>query len=144
MEEARVLEITPEIAVPLATIQFTYVRSGGPGGQNVNKVSSKAMLRWNIVESGLFEPEMIARCETLFPSYCFAGGNVVITSQVFRDAPKNKQMCLDKLRNMLQVALRVPKPRKPTRPTLASKRRRLENKARHSKKKQMRRNVDAD
>lgn len=138
MEESNCLVITEEVGVPLASIRFTYVRSKGPGGQNVNKVSSKAVLRWNLIESGLFSPETIERFAKLFPACYTSSGDVIITSQESRDAPRNKQLCLDKLRYMLQIAIRVPKPRKPTRPTRASVRRRLDDKARHSQKKELR------
>ncbi|MDO5565850.1 MAG: alternative ribosome rescue aminoacyl-tRNA hydrolase ArfB [Planctomycetia bacterium] len=138
MEESNVLVITEEIGVPLASIRFSYVRSSGPGGQNVNKVSSKAVMRWNIIASGLFSPETIERFAKLFPACYTTTGDIIITSQESRDAPKNKQLCLDKLRYMLQVAVRVPTPRKPTRPTRASVRRRLDDKAKHAKKKELR------
>lgn len=132
------LEITSEIKIPLSTIHFTFSRSSGPGGQNVNKVSSKAQLRWNMSESGLFDPETIARFTKLFPAYCTNSGDVLISNQESRDAPKNRAACLERLREMLLESLYVPKPRKPTRPSAAAVKRRLEDKSRQSKKKELR------
>lgn len=134
------LEISPTISIPLATIKFTYVRSSGPGGQNVNKVASKAVLRWNLPDSGLFNPAVIERFIKAFPSYYTSSGDVVITSQESRDAPKNRDLCLEKLQAMLRAALVVPKKRIPTKPTKGSIRRRLEDKSKLSEKKSNRRN----
>ena len=132
------LEINSNISIPLDTISFTYVRSSGPGGQNVNKVASKAVLRWNLPGSGLFTKEVEQRFHTLFPSYITESGDIVLSSQESRDAPKNRINCLNKLKDMLLSALFVPKKRIPTKPTRSSIRRRLADKARHSEKKRNR------
>ena len=132
------LEITPSFSIPMTEIEFSYSRSSGPGGQNVNKVSSKAQLRWNLAESSLPE-DARARFAELYPSYLTEKGEVVLTGQRFRDAPKNRDDCLEKLVRMLQIALRRPKKRIPTKPTQGSIRRRLEAKAKQSAKKELRR-----
>ncbi len=132
------LEITPAFSIPAAEIELTYVRSSGPGGQNVNKVSSKAVLRWNMASSCLSD-EARKRFAELFPSHVTEGGEVILTAQRFRDAPKNRDDCLEKLRRMARKALEKPKKRIPTKPTRGSIRRRLAEKAKHSVKKALRR-----
>ena len=131
-------EITPSLSIPMAEIEFSYVRSSGPGGQNVNKVSSKAVLRWNLPASPLPD-EAKERFRALYPSYISEKGDVILTGQRFRDAPKNRDDCLEKLRRMIGRSLEKPKKRIPTKPTLGSVRRRLAEKAKHSAKKELRR-----
>ena len=143
MPEEDFLSVTPQFSVPMRDIEITYARSSGPGGQNVNKVSSKAILRWPMRASAL-PPEVQARFAKLFPSAVTLQGEVVLQSQVFRDAPKNRRCCLEKLQTMLRAALEKPKKRIPTRPTYGSVRRRLAAKARHSEQKRLRRPVRGD
>ncbi|MGL6196960.1 MAG: alternative ribosome rescue aminoacyl-tRNA hydrolase ArfB [Thermoguttaceae bacterium] len=138
------LKITSKIQIPLEELRFTYVRSSGPGGQNVNKVSSKAVLRWNPAESNILSPETFQRLVKLFPSHCTKEGEVIIASQKTRDALKNKNACLQQLQRMILEALKVPKPRIPTKPTKGSIARRLDDKTKNATKKQNRRRVDFD
>lgn len=138
------LSINPEIQIPLSELEFTFVRSSGPGGQNVNKVSSKAVLRWNPHKSSVLAPEVLQRLEKLFPSHVTKEGELLITSQRTRDAIQNRGDCLEKLRNMVLEAMKVPKPRIPTRRTQGSIRRRLESKERQSQKKKNRRKTNFD
>lgn len=136
------LEITKDFSIPLSEIELTYARSSGPGGQNVNKVSSKAILRWDLIHCANLDPDTIARFQELYPSYLTKDGEVVIMSQQSRDAPKNRLACLDKLRSMLINAMKKKKPRIPTKPTKGSIRRRLEEKARNAEKKDRRKKVE--
>ena len=133
------LEITPEICIPLSEMEFSYVRSAGPGGQNVNKVASKAVLRWRMAESESLTPEQKAKLARLYPTLVTKDSEVVVTSQLTRDAPKNRDDCLRKLKQMVEKAIFVPKRRKATRPTKGSVFRRLENKAKKSEKIRQRR-----
>ena len=134
-------EITPVLKIPFSQMQFTFVRSSGPGGQNVNKVSSKAVLRWGATASGLLDASSIARLTVSFPTHLTKDGELVISSQKTRDAIKNRGDCLEKLKAMLLVAIKKPKRRIPTRPTKGSVQRRLNAKARLSQKKRQRRDV---
>jgi len=124
--------------IPPEQFEFTFIRSSGPGGQNVNKVSSKAQLRWNPGKSGLLSPEILQRLETLFPSYFTKEGHLLIMSQKTRDQLKNREDCLKKLQTMILKASKIPKPRIPTKRTKSSIRRRLEDKEKNAQKKQQR------
>lgn len=135
------LAINETLGIPLEEIRFTYVRSGGPGGQNVNKVASKAVMRWN--PAGKLEPGVIVRLFAAHPSCRTRQGEILLTSQRTRDALRNRDDCLEKLRNMILESLKVPKRRIPTKPTRGSVRRRLDDKSRHAEKKERRRRIDA-
>jgi ribosome-associated protein len=124
--------------IPPEQLEFTFVRSSGPGGQNVNKVASKAQLRWNPGKSGLLSPEVLERLETLYPSHFTKDGDLLITSQKTRDQLKNREDCLEKLQKMILKAITIPKPRIPTKPTKGAIRRRLEDKGKNAQKKEER------
>ena len=137
------LVVRDDIAIPLEEFEFTYTHSSGPGGQNVNKVASRATLFWNPQTSPTFgsQTEAIARLRRLYPSYFSKEGVLFIASQRTRNVPQNRDDCLEKLRVMLQKALHKPKRRIPTKPTRASNLRRLNSKAIQSAKKANRRRV---
>ena len=134
------LEITELIQIPDAEFEWSYARSGGPGGQNVNKVASKAVLRWKagLTAAAIPEPAK-ARMRTRFPSRFTVEGDVVIQSERYRDQGRNRADCLDKLAAMVQASLVEPLPRKATKPSRGSKRRRLDEKKRQSRRKENRR-----
>jgi ribosome-associated protein len=138
------LEITPTIQIPLEEFSWTYARSGGPGGQNVNKVSSKAVLRWPIATSPSVPEHVKARVSELFPSRITTEGEVVISSQEYRDQERNRDACLAKLADMIRAAAVVPKVRKKSRPSLGSKLRRLDEKKRQSERRENRKTSHDD
>ncbi|NLE37385.1 MAG: aminoacyl-tRNA hydrolase [Pirellulaceae bacterium] len=133
------LVVNSRLKIPLAEFQFTFARSSGPGGQNVNKVNTKALLRWPILESPSLPEPVRRRFLAKNARRVTTEGDVLIASQRFRDAGRNVADCLEKLRAMLAEAAETPKIRRPTKPTKASKRRRLDAKRQQAQKKQGRR-----
>ena len=125
--------------IPFSEIEYAYVRSSGPGGQNVNKVNSKCEIRWNPTESKAVSPFTISRFVQLFKNRITNEGYIIITSDRFRDQKKNQNDCLEKLKAMLLQASQPPKVRRATRPTRASKERRIESKKVRSQTKSGRR-----
>jgi ribosome-associated protein len=119
------LEINESIRIPDDEFEWSFVRSGGPGGQNVNKVASKAVLRWNVTASPSLPEDVRARFQAQKRSRITLEGDIVVTSQRYRDQERNKQDCLEKLREYLLQATVVPKVRKKAKPSRASKERRL-------------------
>lgn len=125
-----------------AEVVFQAVRSRGPGGQNVNKVSSAALLTWDFMYSLLLNDEQKARLAGKLQSIINSEHQIFIRSDEFRDLERNKVRCLEKLAERVREALFVPKKRKRTKPTRASKERKLEHKKRRSQTKKWRGKVD--
>lgn len=130
------LAITANLQIPLREFEFTFSRSSGPGGQNVNKLNTKALLRWSVVTSPTLPDAVRRRLLTMHARRITVEGDLLVSSQRFRDAGRNTADCLEKLRAMIAEAATPVRPRRPTRPTRASVRRRIENKRRQSQKKQ--------
>jgi ribosome-associated protein len=128
------IEVTPQIKIPKDELQITFARSGGPGGQNVQKVSSKVLLRWKPARS--LPEDVKARLFSQQPHRVTRGGEILITSQRTRDQGRNLQDCLDKLRALVLRALTPPKARRATRPTRGSQERRLRLKKERTSRKQ--------
>lgn len=133
------LIVNDRIAIPLTEFDFSFSRSGGPGGQNVNKVSSKVTLHWNAAASPSLPGPVRQRFLTLCGRRLTREGVCVLTSQRFRDQGRNVADCLDRLRLLLLEAATVPERRRPTRPTRGSVERRLRDKKLSSGRKQHRR-----
>ncbi len=133
------LAISPLLQIPDSEFTWSFARSGGPGGQNVNKVASKAVLRWNIAECMLVPEEVKIRLVLQQKRFFTQDGCLIITSQRYRDQERNREDCLEKLRAIILQAMFVPKARKKTRPSRGSKRARLQEKKRRSGVKQSRR-----
>ena len=138
------LVATNQIKIPLSEFHFTFARSGGPGGQNVNKVNTKAMLRWSISTSPSVSEALRERFQKKYARRINKQGDLIITSQRFRDQGRNVADCLEKLRALLASVATAPKPRKKTKPSKAARQRRLTDKRQKSEKKQRRRGVAGD
>ncbi len=138
------LYINQRIRIPLSEFEFTYARSGGPGGQNVNKVNSKAILRWHVMASASLPWDVRGRFLSRYASRLTVDGDLIITSQTHRDQASNTEECLEKLKEMLTRVATPPVPRRPTKPTLGSQKRRVESKLVNAKKKEQRRRPELD
>lgn len=133
------LRVTPRLVIPTEELEFSFVRSSGPGGQNVNKVNSKAVLRWDARRSTALSGDVRERFEAKFASRLTTEGHLLISSQRYRDQARNADDCLKKLRAMLASVAVAPRRRRPTKPSRAAVARRLESKQAQSRKKQTRR-----
>jgi len=125
--------------LPLSELHFQYVRSSGAGGQNVNKVATKAVLRWAVARTRALPPDVRERFLLRYRRRISSEGVLSIASQRFRDRGRNVADCLEKLRAMLDAVQEAPKPRRATRPTRAARERRLETKRRRAALKSRRR-----
>ena len=138
------LVITDNLAIPLQELDFTFSRSSGPGGQNVNKVNTKVTLHWSVESSPNLPEGVRERFLAQFRRRINRQGQLVITSQRFRDQGRNVADCMEKLREMVMSVRFAPKPRKASRPTRASKERRLRSKRANSEKKRGRKPPPGD
>ncbi|HVC97261.1 MAG TPA: alternative ribosome rescue aminoacyl-tRNA hydrolase ArfB [Pirellulales bacterium] len=138
------LFVNPRLQIPLAEFEFSFARSSGPGGQNVNKVNSKAWLRWPVMASPSLPEAVRMRLLAKYHNRVTAEGDLLLASQRYRDQGRNITDCLDKLRAMLTDAATPPVRRKKTRPSRGSIERRLDGKREKSRKKQGRRGPSRD
>lgn len=125
-------------------LEFHFVRASGPGGQNVNKVSSAVELRFDVVHSPSLPPAVRERMIELYASRITRRGIIVIEANRFRTQERNRQDALARLADMLRAALHRPKPRVPTRPTRAARAERIAGKQVRGKLKQLRRKPSGD
>lgn len=132
------LVVDPEIQISASALRWSFARSGGPGGQNVNKVNSKVVLHWNVRESRELPPDVRDRFLARYASRITTEGELVLQSQRFRDQGRNRDDCLEKLRQLILAVRHAPVRRRATRPTAGSRERRLRTKQHTSEKKRMR------
>jgi ribosome-associated protein len=129
------LEITPRLTIPAGELSIAFARSGGSGGQNVNKVSSKVDLRWNVETSSALNDDDRAWLLQQLRSRLSNDGTLIVTSTLTRDQIKNRADAESKLVLIVSAALQRPKTRRPTKMSKGAKRRRVANKRQHSEKK---------
>ena len=133
------LIVNDQISVPLRELKFSFARSGGPGGQNVNKVNTKVLLKWEIDKTSALPSDVLERFKQKFRRRINNEGELMVTSQRFRDQGRNVADCLGKLKLMILEVVDVPRRRRKTKVSQGQKRRRLEDKRRQSEKKRLRR-----
>lgn len=138
VRQLRVGDGSREIVIPAEALSWLFARSGGPGGQHVNRTSSKAVLRFDVTGSPCLPDDVRRRILAREGSRIAADGMLQIASQVHREQPRNVAECLDKLSDILRAALTPPKRRRPTRTPRAAIARRLDAKKRRSRAKQLR------
>lgn len=135
------IKITDDIAIGEEEINFKFVRSSGPGGQNVNKVSTAVKLRFNVVDSPTLPSDVRSRLIGLAGNSITAEGILVIEAQQFSTQERNRQAAIERLVNIIKEASISPKVRRKTKPSAGSNKRRLESKRLRSEVKQRRKPV---
>jgi ribosome-associated protein len=135
------LQISNEVTIPISEIDIQAIRAQGPGGQNVNKVSTAVHLRFNIKASSL--PDVYKeRLLMLKDQRISEDGVVIIKAQLYRSQLKNREDALNRLRDLIKSAIVTRKKRQATKPTRGSQERRLESKIKRGRVKTLRGKVD--
>lgn len=135
------IQVTDTIAIDESEIQQEFIRSSGPGGQNVNKVATAVQLRFDAASSPSLPDDIRKRLFSLAGRRITDEGVLIIVARRFRTQGENRQDAIERLVELVRRATQKPKIRRKTRPTVASKTRRLETKRRHAETKRMRRTM---
>ena len=135
----RMIEITPNIVLNDAEVKFSFIRAPGPGGQNVNKVASAVQLRFNVASSPSLPDDVRARLLSLLGKRLTLQGELILKASRYRTQESNKQDALQRLCKFIKRAAITPKKRKKTKPSFASKQKRLADKTLLSRTKSLRR-----
>lgn len=134
------IELAPRVRVPESAVRFKFVRARGPGGQNVNKVSSACEMRiWLNDLAPHLRDTAVDRLKTALGSRLTAAGEIILTSDERRTQEQNREAVLERMRELLVTAMVEPRKRKKTKPSRAAKQRRLSNKRARSEIKSLRR-----
>jgi ribosome-associated protein len=133
------LVINDQLTIPAGELHYTYARSSGPGGQNVNKTSTKVVLRWNVTASQAISGGVRGRFLARWATRINARGELLVSCDQFREQPANRRACQARLREMIQAVFRRPKKRIRTRPPRWSVEERLREKRARSRSKDERR-----
>lgn len=133
------LIVNRQIQIAEDELHWSFVRASGPGGQNVNKVASKAVLRWNVTASPSLPDDVRARLQARQRRRISTEGNLILSSQRYRDQGKNIEDCKEKLCALVRECAATPRPRKATKPTRGARERRLKVKKQRSALKSSRR-----
>ncbi|MBK9068263.1 MAG: aminoacyl-tRNA hydrolase [Gemmatimonadales bacterium] len=144
MQDDATLRVSPTVRIPLAELSFRATRSGGPGGQHVNTSSTRVELWWHLDGSPSLTAAERARVHARLRTRITDDGWLRVVSAETRSQAQNRQAAVERFRETLEAALHVPKTRKATRPSKASKERRLVAKRRQSARKRDRRLTDRD
>ena len=132
------IPVTDTIAIDEGELSESFIRGSGPGGQNVNKVATAVQLRFDVRHSPSLPDDVRARLERLAGRRLTGDGVLVIMAQRHRTQERNREDALARLIELIRQATERPKPRRPTKPTFASKKRRLEAKSKRSEVKRLR------
>lgn len=135
----RPLVINRDIVIPAGELHITFARSAGPGGQNVNKVSSKAIMRWRVTQTASLAESVRQRFVQRYANRINAAGELVLSADEHREQSRNLAACRRRLHAMVLSVLRAPPARIKTRPSRAAVERRVAAKRRAAEKKQRRR-----
>lgn len=138
------LEVSPSVIIPDSDLSFAFVRASGPGGQNVNKVSSAVQLRFDMQGSTALSDAVKSRLRALAGRRLTDDGAILIIARNQRSQDHNRREALERLADLIQRALVVPKTRRATKPTRASRERRLDTKSHQQQTKQRRKKVRWD
>jgi ribosome-associated protein len=138
------MRIDDRFEIPDDELVWSYARSGGPGGQNVNKLNTRAILHWNLAANTSLPLAVRHRLQALERNRLTTEGILVLQSQTHRTQERNREACLERLRELIRRAAIIPTVRRPTKPTFGSKKRRLQAKKQRGEIKRQRRDPSSE